>query len=459
MEKAKEKKAEQIFKRVLAEIKPSKIEASATTANVNILTHRLKKIVPKNVEIMVVGSIARGTNLKGDADIDLFMLFDSSLAKEKLARLGLEYGKRLVDKKKGEHFEIKYAEHPYVRVFFSNGIRADIVPARKIKDASNLATAVDRSPLHANFVNENLSEKQRDEVRLLKYLLKAHSIYGAEIKTGGFSGYLCELLIHQYGSLTKLLENIARLRPPVTLDPKTKTSFVDEKIAKKFNSSFVVIDPVDPDRNVAAAVTEESLARFALLSRRFISGPTIDLFYGYGYSSIKTRSMLDSFIKGSGINLFLMVLNVPDKSADVLWPQLRKAMGLFTDYLKKYGYAPYLEIPWVEGRKGFILMGLPRSKIETRLMKGPDVFKAPNPDLFLEKHKDSFGFVLQGSNLYTIESNKYPEAAEIMREIAKGRIIKLQKDVTLKGAKLFVNKIPKEYSESTYVELRKVISL
>lgn len=459
MDKARGEKAKQIFKMVLSGIKPSETEVKATIANVNMLTNRLRQIVPKSVEIMVVGSIARGTNLKGDADIDIFMLFGPKFTKEQLSRMGLEYGKKLVDKKKGERFEIKYAEHPYLRAYFQNGIRADIVPASKIESIERLATAVDRTPLHTDFINTNMSNRQRDETRLLKYLLKAHDIYGAEVKIGGFSGYLCELLIYQYGSLLNMLEKVAEMRLPAVLEPGNKAFLNDEGIAKKFGSRFVVIDPVDPNRNVAAAVTEESLSRLVLLARDFISKPDLDYFYGYGFSSLKTNSMLEKFITSSGLDLFLIVSSVPDKTSDVLWPQLRKTAMILADYIKKQGFETYFSLSWVEKEKGFMLIGAPKATLKTRLMKGPDVFKTTSTSKFIKKHSSALGFLLKESTLYSLERSEHEDVASIIKEASKGRIIKRHKDINLNGAKIFLNKIPAEHSEAAYLELRKALSI
>src|SRR5271157_5080548 len=217
MRAEKEKTARAVFERVLRNIKPSRKELKESVHSVNMLMERLKKVMPREIEARVVGSVVRGTQLRGDSDVDIFLLFSKTHTREKITRDGMEYAKRIV-KKKGERYEIKYAEHPYVRVYLDDiGVKADIVPAFKIDNIEDMGTAVDRSPMHADFMSKHLSEKQRDEVRLLKHLLDVHDIYGAEIAIGGFSGYLCELLVLHYGSLPKLLESAAAFRLPVVL--------------------------------------------------------------------------------------------------------------------------------------------------------------------------------------------------------------------------------------------------
>lgn len=460
MDKKREAVVNSIFKEVLKSIKPSDLEVRSIIANVNMLTSRLRGIVPRDVEIRVAGSIAHGTNLKGYADVDIFLLFDNKYNKERLGRMGLEYGKKIVKKKDGESYEIKYAEHPYLRLYSKKtGLKADIVPASKIENAENLATAVDRSPLHTEFLNANLSERQRDDTRLLKFLLKAHNIYGAEVKVGGFSGYLCELLVYQYGSILKLLEGIASLKTPTILDPKKRAILRDEELFKKFDSDFIVIDPVDANRNVAAAVRSEALARFVLIAREFLKKPSIDLFYSNKFSSLKTVSLLEGIIKDFNLDIYLLCVKTPDKSTDVIWPQLRKVSEHILDYIKRNGFEPYISSQWIEESRneGLMLIATPRIKMHTRLVKGPDVLKTEASSDFIKKHDKAMGFVMRGSTIHALENSAYTDVAEIMEEFSRGKMMARHKDISIKNAKLFVNKIPKEYSENAYIELSKAL--
>ncbi len=460
MEAKKSKTAEKIFQRVLKNIKPSKAEARETVYNVNKITSRLKEIVPKSVEIMVVGSIARSTNLSGDSDVDIFMLFDRNVSRDALSKKGLEYGKMLVDPKKGESFEIKYAEHPYVRAYFKSGIKADLVPASKVESAESMATSVDRTPMHNEFVNSTITERQRDEVRLLKFLLKAHSIYGAEAKIGGFSGYLCELLIIQFGSLIGFLEWAAKTKMPVVLYPTMKKVMADDlETSKKFSRRFVVIDPVDINRNVAAAVSEESFAKLVLIARSFISKPDISAFYAKGFSSEKTNSMLRKFIGESGLDLLMLEFEIKDKSAEILWPQANKTAYKIEDILEKNGFAINFSISWIEKRNAFILVAMPKQKIGSRLIRGPDVFKTHDTAQFIKKHSAGMGFVIKESTIYSLEKSRYSDAEKIFRDIAKGKVIEKHKDINLKNAKVYVNRIPERHSGKVYSELRTKLNL
>lgn len=456
MDKKKAQKASIILEKVLKDITPSKEETQQTIYNVNNLMARLRNIVHKDVELIVAGSIARGTNLKGNADIDIFMLFKNTINKEKMVQLGLHYGRSLADKRKGEVFEIKYAEHPYVRINLKSlGLRVDVVPAFKIDNIEKLATSVDRTPLHNNFINTHLSNKQRDDVRLLKYLLKNHNIYGAEVKTGGFSGYLCELMVYYFGSFLNVLEKCSNLTLPTVIHPKSNTEIKDENAVKKFNSGFIVIDPVDPNRNVAAGVSIESLSRLVLVAREFILNPDIKSLYGCGFSSPQTRALLSRFVKATGFETFLLVLNVPDKSTDVIWPQLRKVSSFIESHIKRFGFDPYFIIPWTDGAKGLILVMAPKKQLLVRMYKGPDVFSTNASNNFIKTRNRSLGFVIDNSTIYALDKNKYSEIKWILADVVAGKVIKRHKEINFRGAKLFVNNIPARYSKTAYAELHK----
>lgn len=454
-----EKAADALFGRVLEEIKPTKEELQESVYNINHITSRLKKVIPKDVETRVVGSVVRGTQLRGDSDIDVFLLFSKKYKREKITKDGLEYAKRIV-KGKGERYEIKYAEHPYARIYIDAlGIEADIVPAFSIDNIEEMGTAVDRSPLHADFIGSRLNEKQRDDVRVLKYLLKMNNLYGAEVMTSGFSGYLCELLVYHYGSLWSLLENASAFMLPILLGPKSKATLRDLSLPKRFNSMFVVIDPVDENRNVAAGVSLETLARFVLLAREFTKRPSISFFDKEGFASGKSSALLSGFLKKSGLDMYVLETKVPDKSEDVVWPQLRKVAELIVNHSERSGFRIYLSMPVLFKQHGLLVFFAPQERLRTRMQKGPSVFIRKAQEEFVKAHKNSLGMAIRGDTLYALDANGHENMERLMRDVAAGRLIGRHKDVTLRGSRLFVNKLPKEYAEAVYAELHNRISL
>ena len=65
-------------------------------------------------ETHFAGSAGRKTCMKGDKDIDLFVLFPSDTDRGELEEKGLKIGKEVFEEFEGS-YEIEYAEHPYTK--------------------------------------------------------------------------------------------------------------------------------------------------------------------------------------------------------------------------------------------------------------------------------------------------------------------------------------------------------
>jgi tRNA nucleotidyltransferase (CCA-adding enzyme) len=440
------KKIDAIGRAILKDIKPSETEIDATNAICNRIMARLKSAVPKNVEVILAGSVARGTQLSGSSDIDIFLLFPKAFTEEEIGKKGLEIGKSIVDKKRGETFIIKYAEHPYVKLIMKKeGIKADIVPAFKISDSFEMGSSVDRTQIHNEFINANLTEKQKDEVRILKSFLREHNAYGAEAKTEGFSGYLCELLIHYYGSFSNLISEISELWLPFCIDPKSKKQISDKEIFKRFNSDFIVIDPVDPNRNVAAAVSKESLARFVLSARKFAKKPSLDNFYGKKFNDLNSKGKLKKLSKDIGADFYVLSFPVPDISEDIIWQQLKKLTKKYAETLRVEGFTPFLTLN-AKAEKN-ILMGffIGKYEINSVLRNGPSIFIKSASDAFIGKHKL---FYLNEDRIISIEKSKNRNPEELLRNITKA--MEFPSNIKKSGVKFYINSISEKDAKLLY---------
>ena len=191
--------SEMNFRLVLERIKPSKREER----DMSRFTDRLVETASRlGARPMVCGSIEKGTWLTEKSEVDLFLLFNPSVSRSALEKDGLELAKRIIKAMKGKYV-IAYAEHPYLRGKIGR-YDVDLVPCYDIADPERIKSAVDRTPHHVRFVNANL--KNPDDVRLLKQLCKANGCYGADLKTEGFSGYICELAHNKIRKLSRVGE-------------------------------------------------------------------------------------------------------------------------------------------------------------------------------------------------------------------------------------------------------------
>ena len=245
----------EILNEVLEKIRPDKKEIEKIA---NISKKLKDKAVRENVEPLIVGSVAKETTLKG-ADIDLFIKFNKNID---LKQKGLEIARKILPDGK----EL-YAQHPYLRGEIE-GIGLDVVPCYIIYDSANSISAVDRTPFHTKWVNDNIQGKE-DEVRLAKQFLKGAGAYGANAAVGGFSGYLVEILIIKYGNFKNLIEEISQWKPPVIIQ---KEEGVPE-------AAMMLQDPVDEKRNVSAGVTLKGIGAAILASKAFLNKPTIEFFF------------------------------------------------------------------------------------------------------------------------------------------------------------------------------------
>ncbi len=433
----------QTLKRVLNDVKPSEAEIAAAGAVSNDIMGRLRKVVPKNVEIILAGSVARGTQISGNSDIDIFLLFPRSMDKEAMERRGMEVAKRITNRKNGESYVIKYAEHPYLQLIFRKPpIKVDIVPAYKIRDSFEMGSSVDRTQLHNEFMLGHLTTRQKDDVRLVKAFMRFHNVYGAEAEREGFSGYLCELLVHHYGSFASVLGAFSELRLPLCIDAKNRKVTNDPDAFKRFGSDFIVIDPTDPERNVAAVVSRTALARMVLASRRFLANPAAKLFYGAEFGDDRSGGKLRRIAGRMGVDAYFLTFRVPDISRDIIFQQLGRLAARLEKRLDDNSFAPALSLYNMDGGIGVIAFFVNRYRILSVARDGPEVFMKGACESFMKRHKTTY---VRGHRVVAIERSKYSGPRDLLRQ-------ELKNDVPshLKAARLSVNSVPEGVAKLVY---------
>ena len=452
----KNRHIESILSEALGILKPSEEEIRITNAFSNQIMARLSAEVKKDVDIIMAGSVSRGTQIRGSSDIDIFMLFPKTSNSKLMEDNGMRIAKRIVDKKKGEYYKIKYAEHPYLQLISNNPpIKADIVPAFKIKDSYEMGSSVDRTQLHNVFVMENLTKKQCDDVRLLKGFLKFHSIYGAEAKIEGFSGYLSELLVYNYGSFMNTLSSISKLKLPISIDPKSR-SILNTKKNIYFKSDFVVLDPTDENRNVAAAVSKEALSKFILISRRFLKNPSIDFFYGNEYSDNNSKSRLNALRAKYGFDIYNITFEVFNISEEILWQQSKKLTKQLEDILQKNSFNPILSLIDIKGGSGIISIFLNKYELNSIVRQGPDVFIENATDSFMEKNQPVF---LRGYKIMALKHTEFNTPMNLMRAILKSNALTIPSYIKRKSIHISLNKISESNAKliyRRYIELTRI---
>ncbi|MEM5797886.1 MAG: CCA tRNA nucleotidyltransferase [Candidatus Aenigmatarchaeota archaeon] len=377
---------DEILKRVLRRITPSPAEKKQIKEITDkVLRTALDITKPHGVDVTLAGSFIRDTWMKDKKEFDIFLLFPENVPRQELEKLGLEYGTDIVKRLKGR-YKIAYAEHPYVRSNI-NGFDVDIVPCYKVASAEKIKSAVDRTPFHNQWLLANLKPEQKNDVRLLKQFAKANGIYGSDLIVQGFSGYLCELMIVYYNNFKKWLEAASNWEPgKVIIDPG-KHHKNPEDVKKMFpNHPLIVIDPVDPKRNVAAVVSCEKFIRVVSVCKAFLKKPSESFFFKKKLS-IKV-STLHKILKARRTELLGLVIKRPDVVPDVLVPQLRRCAKRIVDILQEYEFQVTGWNTMLNDQNAILFFELQVPKLPAvKKVHGPAVLVLDRSSEFLKKYR------------------------------------------------------------------------
>ncbi|WP_222920133.1 CCA tRNA nucleotidyltransferase [Natrinema sp. SYSU A 869] len=338
-----------------------------------------------DTDVLQVGSTARNTWISGDRDIDIFVRFPSALDRETLEEYGLEVGHATLP---NGHEE--YAEHPYVKGEI-DGFDIDVVPCFRLESATEIRSAVDRTPFHTQYLKQRLDDDLAGEVRVTKQFLKGIGVYGSDLRTRGFSGYLTELLVCEYGGFRPLLEAAADWRPPVEIDPEDHASAREMALPSRdeegddaglqFDDPLVVIDPTDPERNVAAVCSRANVARFQHYARELLDSPRLGPFE-YDESEPLSESELREHLERRATTPVAIRFEAPDLVEDQLYPQLQKSLEGITRGLNDRSFDVFRATA-IAGETAVIF-------VELAISERPAVERHEGPPIHVRDHANGF---------------------------------------------------------------------
>jgi len=411
---------EEVCAEVLERVTPSREERARILQLAEDLRRRVEEAAKERgmgAEARVEGSVAKDTWLRGEPDIDIFLRLPPTLSREALGTVGLEIGRKAT---RGFKQVERFAEHPYLECFV-DGVRVNIVPCYSVERGRWLS-ATDRTPFHTDYVKPLLNRRLAGEIRLLKRFMKGISVYGAEIRIGGFSGYLCELLILQYGSFMGNLKSAADWRGQEVIDYGDHYKGREAELRKVFGDDpLIVIDPVDKGRNVAAAVREERLNEFIAAARAFLEKPSLNFFYPLPVETFKADQLVNAMRARGSALLFLRFGSV-GAVPDVLWGQLYRTQKSLGKMLQRFDFKILRDAVWSSEEDVNVLI----FELETRLLPpirrhlGPPLEKRVECEKFLRKHLGA-GNTVSGprveGNRWVVETRrKYFDAVELLKE-------------------------------------------
>ena len=393
--------------RIRERVEPNPEEREALAETLDELLARTEAAVadlPVDADVMRVGSTGRDTWLAGDRDIDLFVCFPPDLDREHLEEYGLRVGRTVLPDGREE-----FAEHPYV-VGEMDGFEIDLVPCYAVEDATAIQSAVDRTPFHTRYVADRLDEELAGDVRVCKQFFTGIGVYGSDLRTKGFSGFLTELLVLEYGGFRSFLEAVADWHPPVRFDP-------EDHGTAAFDDPLVFIDPTDPERNVAAVCSAANVARVQHFARELLSKPRVDLFEPFEPEPVDEETIRERFAD-RGTTPIAIRFDPPDIVDDQLWPQLERSREGIADELNRRGFEVLRNGAFATADDTALFFELAvadRPRIERH--EGPPIHIRDHAEGFYEGYADgdAYGPFIDGDR-YVVERQRDFETAQAFLE-------------------------------------------
>jgi len=375
-------------KRILDKITPKKKDYAKVEALSRELEQKITLACQQegiNAVVRVEGSVAKDTWLSENLDIDIFMRLPTSIPRINLGDIGLKIAKKAAGG--AEQIE-RFAEHPYLEIFL-DGYRVDIVPCYDAK-SGEWQSATDRTPYHTDYIKSRLGKELRGEVRLLKKFMAGTDVYGAEIKVGGFSGYLCELLILKFGSFAKTIHAFAQYNRRVVIDLEGFYADRENELSLLFPEPLVIIDPVDKGRNVASAVQPQKLYTFIGAARAFLKKPSEAFFYPPKPEVLSTEALKNQ-LGNRGSSTVFLVIGELNTVPDVLWGQLYRSKRSLRTLLELSDYKVLKDAVWSNEKSLSVFMFELEQQVLPNIKKhlGPPLEREAECEKYLAKYADN----------------------------------------------------------------------
>lgn len=347
------------------------------------------------IDVEFGGSYAKGTWISADqgGDIDIFIKFKKETPEEKFIEISKRVGFHALKK---FHPYVKYSDHPYVEAKIKT-TKVNVVPCYNV-EKGEWKSAADRTHFHTEFMLESLSGEMKNDVRLLKKFLMSNEIYGAEIARQGFSGYVAEVLIWNFESFGKVLEEFSNINEGQVIG----------KATKEFDTVISILDPVDSNRNLAAAISEENIGKFVLASREFLKKPSM------GFFRSRKRRVKSETLK----NIILVRFQFKARSPDIIWGQIKRASSAVNMQLKLAGFNVIRNTAITDEANDATLIFLLDSLVipEYFVREGPKYFNESDTLSFIKKNRKASKllWITHDRRVCALDKRQYNDAKKFL---------------------------------------------
>lgn len=431
----------EVLTKVAAECLPTQAEEEKLKLKIDEFMQKLKQAAKNNkinAEIMLGGSAAKGTFLKKDFDVDVFIRFDYSYKDKPLSELLEGLLNSLNNSLKSPLKNI--TAFKFVRVHGSRdyfqaeykGIHYELIPVLYVTDTKKALNVTDMSPLHVEWLKKHLNDNKlndtkinenkslRKEILLAKLFCKAQGCYGAESYIQGFSGHVLDILLVNYCSFLNLLKASQKWKQFDVIDVEkhgTSNQLNQSKI-----SPLIIIDPLQPDRNAAAALSAEKFELFKQKAKEFLANPSPEVFVKKDYSLADLKKLKTNLASAK-----LIILNVKalDGKEDIVGAKLLKS---YTHILKNLQLNEFTMTAsgWKwdkrdKAKKAEFWFVVKESQLsDTALRMGPPLKETHSVEAFKAKHPNAF---VKDNRLYANVKRQFKTSEKLIASLIKDEYV------------------------------------
>ena len=180
------------------------------------------------------------------------------------------------------------------------------------------------------------------------------------------------------------------------------------------------MDPIDPKRNLGAAISVENFGKFVLAARTFLNKPSIEFFIRQ--ERVRTTNDFSEIYS----NILVVSFNYRERSPDVIWGQLKKSMNAISKQLTLGGFNVIRSICTTDERIEAVFIFLLESiTLPSYMVKtGPKVSRKHDSSKFISKNNNVARLIWIDNEMRitTLVARKATDAREYVRLLLDERI-------------------------------------
>lgn len=338
-----------ILQKVLETIKPDAQLRRKTMKEVEVFLKKINKSLKGKAKAKLGGSFAKNTWLKGDYDVDVFAVFKKADSEALEKALQPFHPKRIRGSR--DYFEIH------------NNIKYEIVPVQTKKE-----NTPDYSLAHVAWVNK---QGYHDDIRLAKKFCKAIGIYGSESYRRGISGHVLDILVIHYKGFSRWVKAVAKWKYKTVIDHNKayKGRSLEIMNTSKTQGPLIVVDPLQKERNAAAALSYDNFDKLVRHAKNFVKHPKLCFFEEQPPDLKKMKGVV------------ITITFVPKGSKeDVARTKIVKVMNYIKQKAREYGVK----------KTGIIWQDKPKGWLQFTKAKLPAFEEQQGPPLEMKEHVKAF---------------------------------------------------------------------